>query len=314
MNRVVEATDLEAVRQLLSGAYGPMRIDASGDLHRLRLSQLWVGSVRLDQVRFAMDGEAEAEPAGALIFGHVTSGSVSFGSAGSERSLGPGDVFLAAQPEHRYTARIRHTHAELAVVDPSLANQVAITALGYSPEPVRFTGYHSVSAQAARSWKRTYAYARSQAKSSPGVAAHPLLAGNAARLLVAAALTTFPNNAMTGPALSDRHDASAATMRRAVFFIDDHARQDMSAADIAAAVHVSVRALQLAFRRHLDTTPMNYLRRVRLAGAHHQLQTADPARTTVTAIASSWGFTSPGRFTAYYRATYGVRPSDTLHG
>src|SRR5579875_2592656 len=127
-------------------------------------------------------------------------------------------------------------------------------------------------------------------------------------MLVAVALTTFPNTTMTSPDTSQHDAAGAAVARQAVAFIDEHASQDISAADIAAAVHVSTRALQAAFRRHLDTTPMSYLRRVRLARVRHQLQTAGPTVTTVTAIASRWGFTSASRFTAIY----GELPSETL--
>ena len=71
--------------------------------------------------------------------------------------------------------------------------------------------------------------------------------------------------------------------------------------------------MQLAFRRHLDTTPTRYLRRVRLDHAHRQLLTADPERDTVTAVAYRWGFASSSRFAAYYRTAYGVSPSSTLH-
>jgi AraC-like DNA-binding protein len=314
VDRVATATSLEAVRRLLIDTYGPMRIDAPAEPHGLRLSRLWMGPIRLDRISFTMDGHAEADPLGVLVFGHVTSGSVSYASEGNERPQGPGDVFLTAQPEHPYTASIQHLHVELAIIDPSLVDQVAATSLGHSPEPVRFTGYRAVSPQAARSWRRTYKYVREQARAAPGLAGHPLVAGNAARLLAAAALTTFPNNTMTDRARRDRDDTAAATVRRAVAFIDEHAGQDITAADIAAAVHTSVRTLQLAFRRHLDTTPMNYLRRVRLARARHQLRAASPAQTTVTAVAARWGFSSPSRFTAAYRATYGVRPTDTLHG
>ncbi|PWW25266.1 helix-turn-helix protein [Geodermatophilus normandii] len=70
--------------------------------------------------------------------------------------------------------------------------------------------------------------------------------------------------------------------------------------------------MQLAFRRHLDTTPTAYLRQVRLAQAHRQLREATPGDgVTVTAVAARWGFT-PSRFTAHYRAAYGVTPSSTL--
>jgi transcriptional regulator GlxA family with amidase domain len=125
-------------------------------------------------------------------------------------------------------------------------------------------------------------------------------------------LATFPNTALTDPTIEDRRDAHPDTLRRAVTFIDEHAHEDITIADIAAAACVGIRAVQLAFRRHLDTTPLEYLRRVRLDHAHRELQAADPARETVTAMACRWGFTSTSRFTAYYREVYRVVPSYTL--
>ena len=86
----------------------------------------------------------------------------------------------------------------------------------------------------------------------------------------------------------------------------------LSMADIAAACFVSIRAIQLAFRRHLDTTPQEYLRRVRLDRAHHDLMATDPAHASVTAVAYRWGFSSPSRFAAYYRQAYGHPPGRTL--
>ena len=81
------------------------------------------------------------------------------------------------------------------------------------------------------------------------------------------------------------------------------------------AAHVTVRAVQLAFRRHLDTTPMAYLRRVRLERSYRQLQAAHPDDgTTVTAVAARWGFASPSQFAGRYRRTYGQPPSHTLRG
>ncbi|WP_067779286.1 helix-turn-helix transcriptional regulator [Nocardia amikacinitolerans] len=78
--------------------------------------------------------------------------------------------------------------------------------------------------------------------------------------------------------------------------------------------HVTIRAVQLAFRKHLDTTPMGYLRKVRLAGAHEQLLAASPDDGhTVTGVAAAWGFAHPGRFASSYRQAYGVAPQTTLH-
>ena len=68
-----------------------------------------------------------------------------------------------------------------------------------------------------------------------------------------------------------------------------------------------------AFRRHLGTTPMTYLRRVRLGCAHQELHDGGDG-LTVTEIAYRWGFSNPSRFAQYYRAEYGTGPSDTLRG
>ncbi|PRC60869.1 AraC family transcriptional regulator, partial [Mycobacterium sp. ITM-2017-0098] len=45
----------------------------------------------------------------------------------------------------------------------------------------------------------------------------------------------------------------------------------------AGSADVTPRAIQYAFREHLNTTPLEYLRRVRLERAHQELKSADPA-------------------------------------
>lgn len=82
--------------------------------------------------------------------------------------------------------------------------------------------------------------------------------------------------------------------------------------DIAEHVYVTPRTLQYMFRQRLDCTPMDYLRKVRLHRAHHDLLRATRESTTVTQIANRWGFAHIGRFAAYYREIYGRSPHDTL--
>ena len=101
-------------------------------------------------------------------------------------------------------------------------------------------------------------------------------------------------------------------LRRAVAFIQDNAQMDIGLRDIAAAVGVTPRSVQYTFRRHLGTTPLEYLRRIRLDRAHRDLQLADPSVDTVTAIAGRWGFSHAGRFSIAYRQVFGTKPSRTL--
>lgn len=81
--------------------------------------------------------------------------------------------------------------------------------------------------------------------------------------------------------------------------------------ELARRVGVSTRALQYGFAAQTGTSPMAYLRRVRLQRADADLRAADGA-DGVARIASRWGFTNFGRFAAAYRARYGHAPSQTL--
>lgn len=309
---VTEATDLGSAHHLLTGMYGTLRIEPHGPQHGVRIAQTPLGPARLDNVRFAMHFDAQGDPPGMLYVGHLLSGALTVGTGHDWRAYQPGDVLLAAQPDNPYTATIRDTGIDLAGIPPDLLAQVADTGPDRKQQPLSLTGHEPVSGKAAASWKATYAYARQLAQ-DPATAGQPLVAASAARLLAAVTLATFPSNALTEPTAADRHDASPAMLQRAVAFIDEHARQDITVADIAASAFVTIRAVQLAFRRHLDTTPTAYLRQVRLDHAHHDLAAADPALETVTAVALRWGFPSPSRFTAAYHREYGVTPSLTLH-
>lgn len=113
---------------------------------------------------------------------------------------------------------------------------------------------------------------------------------------------------LTAPAMA----VSAETVRRARQFIEDHAGEPLTVADIARGADVGVRGLQHGFHRSLGTTPMQYLRHVRLRHAHQDLRNADPSSTTVAQVAARWGFLNQGRFAAQYRELYGVQPAETL--
>ena len=102
-------------------------------------------------------------------------------------------------------------------------------------------------------------------------------------------------------------------LRRAVAYMEAHAEEPIRLRDIADAAGTSSRSVQHAFVRHLDASPMSYLRRFRLEQAHRDLQLADPgACDTVSAIAKRWGFAKAGQFASSYSRRYGVLPGHTL--
>ncbi|MBJ7453640.1 MAG: helix-turn-helix transcriptional regulator, partial [Blastococcus sp.] len=131
--------------------------------------------------------------------------------------------------------------------------------------------------------------------------------------IAAAVLAAFPNNA-AGDRRTARLDAGTpASVRRALEFIEAHAREPLTLEEIARSASVGPRALQEAFRRHRGTTPLAHLRETRLERAHRELLAADPAcGVTVAAVAGRWGFAHRGRFADAYRRAYGRAPQQTL--
>jgi AraC-like DNA-binding protein len=221
-----------------------------------------------------------------------------------------GGVYVASCPRIDFTCHTHDVRTRTITLPQSLLTEVADVTADQSGHPWEFLPFARITG-GARQWRDLIRYIDG-VLTEPAAAAAPLVLGSAARLLAATALAVFPNTAVTEPTAGDRRDARPATLQRAVSFIEANADIDITIADIARAAGVTVRAVQLAFRRHLDTTPAAYLRRVRLDQAHRQLQAADPDRDSVTAVAYRWGFSSPGRFAAYYRRAYGVPPSQTL--
>ncbi|MDQ3786658.1 MAG: helix-turn-helix transcriptional regulator [Actinomycetota bacterium] len=179
--------------------------------------------------------------------------------------------------------------------------------------PVRFTDLRPHSREAARHLAATVDHLTDALRERPELMCQPLVASASGQMLCASVLATFPNTAVLEPTIEDRHDSHPRTLRRAIAFIEDNAHEEITVADIAAAANVTARALQHAFRRHRATTPMGYVRLVRLRQAHQDLLAADPtSRVTVTEVAARWGFFHPGRFAGYYREVYGCSPYQTL--
>jgi AraC-like DNA-binding protein len=114
-------------------------------------------------------------------------------------------------------------------------------------------------------------------------------------------------------ALEERTKLAAPhTIRPAVDIIESEPHLPLTIASLAAECHVSSRALQQSFVRHMGMSPMTYLRQVRLRRAHLELLESDPSVETVASIAKRWGYSNPGRFAAAHATRYGETPAATL--
>lgn len=209
-----------------------------------------------------------------------------------------------AAGSHMFAVKIDHGVVE-DVLSDVLGRQVTAN-LDLQPTQCTATG-------TVRSWLGMLFQLTEQAFQPGSTLAHPLVGGPYVDSLIRGLLLVADHPHRDAVAAEPK-SVAPQTVRAAIDIIESEAHLPLTVSTLAARTHVSVRSLQAGFRRHLDTSPMAYLRDVRLRRAHEALQQSDPASVTVASIASQWGFTNLGRFAAAHAARYGEPPVVTLRG
>lgn len=227
------------------------------------------------------------------------------GTSEGDFSVDPGIV----QPGQQFVGRPDVTDVHLIAFDADWFTEAARTIYGDDELDVRFDGIAPVSRRLRDYWVQTVRWSFTQLP----LLSEPLVRAHVRRALVAATLEAFP---LVGDPRERRASAleQAAIYADATSWIDDHASLPVTVDDAARAVGTSARGLRRAFAAngHLAVSPEEYLGLARVSAAHADLVGADPAVTTVAAVAARWGFIDIGAFVAAYREEYGVHPRTTL--
>ncbi|MCK6067414.1 MULTISPECIES: helix-turn-helix transcriptional regulator [Microbacterium] len=196
------------------------------------------------------------------------------------------------------------------VLDRREAEHTARRISGDDRLVLRATEAPPTSVAAARQWERAYRYIR---ESSVAAATEEngdgVWEAELHRHATLATLSAFSTTFQEALERAAQTRPAPATVRRAIAFIEAHAQEPITVDDIATAARISTRGLQYAFRRSREMPPTEYLRSVRLAGAHDDLA---HGASGIATVARRWGFGSPSRFAAYYRRRYGHAPAETL--
>lgn len=81
--------------------------------------------------------------------------------------------------------------------------------------------------------------------------------------------------------------------------------------ELCQRLQVSRRTVQNSFRSVTETTPVNYLRSVRLNGVRRTLMSTPASRLSIGDAAAQWGFYHLSHFAAEYQALFAELPSQT---
>lgn len=125
--------------------------------------------------------------------------------------------------------------------------------------------------------------------------------------------------AMVG-CLGDREDCQNSVaqghheiiMRRFRRVVEENPEQPLYIPEICKEIRVPSRTLRIVCQEHLGMGPKRYLLLRRMHLARRALRDATPEATTVTDIATRFGFWQLGRFSVEYHALFGESPSATL--
>lgn len=286
--------------------YVPSAVLQKVDPQRFRFDWHSVELAGVSVVRYALDAEIQSlvEPQDQLLVCRVDGPDAAVWSR--RANLDPTEPWLTdgAQVGAQWQA---DTEVRALIFDRSTVNAFARQLTGDDSVRVRARDLRPNGRAAAARWERMFDYVeRSLADEGD---TDDVLSAELTRHALSVTLASFATTADDRLLRPAQTTPAPDAVRRALAFMSENAHRAITVDDVAAAVHMSTRGLQYAFRRSLDATPAESLRRARLDGAHQDLRSS--SRDSVATIARRWGFAHPSRFAAAYREAYGVHPSQT---
>jgi len=177
--------------------------------------------------------------------------------------------------------------------------------------PLRFHSVDGPAVMPSSIVERTWRHVCAVLDQVAGEGLHPLAARNLEESLLTAILLGLPHTATERltetPPRAPHHLAGAIRE-----WVEANHHRPIGVTDIAAAVGISVRQLQVICQNTWGVTPTQLLRGIRLDHARSALAKARPGARTVTDVAGAAGYVHMSRFAAHYRQRFGETPTQTL--
>ena len=158
--------------------------------------------------------------------------------------------------------------------------------------------------------QRLHAAAAHLAAAAPEIIAHPDAAYGLEQAIIEAMVGCLGNNEAREDSVAQRqHELIMRRFRRVV---EENPDQPLYIPELCKAIRVSERTLQVCCQEQLGVGPKRYLLFRRLHLTRRALRMGLPDTTTVTEIATRYGFWHFGRFAGEYQSLFGEPPSSTL--
>jgi AraC-like DNA-binding protein len=274
-------------------------------LTRIEFSRLWLFSI--SEVNPRIRSVAQRTDRAFIKF--LTRPSPDFVVDGATLPFG---AIVRHRPGHEYYER---SHGELQQAGMSLPVEdwatTASVIAGHDLAPPRDTAVLMPARPAMERLLRLSATVTALAEHAPQVLGVP----EAARAIEQFLIETMTTCISSAEHLEERrarqcHRLVMARFRR---HVEANSDRPLYIPEICAAIHVPERTLRACCLEHLGMAPKEFLIRQRMHLARRELLASTPLRTSVTGVATRFGFFQLGRFAGMYRGMFGESPSATLH-
>jgi AraC-like DNA-binding protein len=203
-------------------------------------------------------------------------------------------------------------HSSLSTMSLSVEDMasVAATIVGCDLSPPRDTVGVTPPPHAMARLQRAHAAAVHLAETAPEIIANPDAAWGLEQVLIEAMVSCLTSGNPAAVRSAFRHHTKV--MRRLEEVLRASPEGPLYMDDLCTAIGVSYRTLHACCREHLGMGPKRYLILRRMHLARRALSRGDPEKTSVTEIATDYGFWELGRFSVVYRSLFGESPLTTL--
>lgn len=308
--------DLEEARERVSDVYCPHELRFAGTARHegdTLMAHLPIGAVSLNRLRYGARVRIDAGRLERFLLVMMPLAGQAEIGCGDEQIHSTPRLASVVTPTRPLRETVEANCDQIMVrIDRALLESRCERHLGHAlDQPLAFRLGMDLQDPRNHGWLQLVAWLVGSAETGSPLPASPLLRAQTEEMIATTLLLTQPHSysaALAEPAapIAPRH------VRRVEDYIRAHADEPLTVSALAAEVGVSTRALQAGFRDFRGTTPMAYLKSVRLERAREALTQANPATDRVSSVALRWGFQHLGHFSAGYRRRFGESPSETL--
>lgn len=313
---VIHTRDLDEAREAVSDVYLPHQLSrASGGPMEMTLNACGNPGLTIGYLTYQAETALHMPAPGEFYHLNLTTAGHTSGSRedGRRAETDAGSSGLLLMPDRDCTVKWSSDAEQLILrFSRTRLENHAADLLGQNiGEPVEFDFGVDLTTARGRSLLASAEFMAAEMNRVGGIADNPLIVEQLESFVMSNLLLAVPNT-YTKTLATPAPTVNLGRLKPVVDFMEANADEAISPAELARVGHMSIRTLHASFQQVLQTTPMDYLRRIRMERVRTELISNPDPDVKITDLAARWGFYHPSRFAARYRETYGELPSETV--